>query len=129
MPSHGPADPGHTRGFRLAAARGHPGCVKRPHCRAEGVGPERRAGGCFGVGRIRRDHARPCAHHGKGIETPILRCDKSRRVTRHVPFFATPADDGYHCTFSRPASSPEALTSGFTVAHWVGEALSLTTGL
>src|SRR6185295_20090363 len=27
------------------------------------------------------------------------------------------------------ASSAEALTSGFTLSHWVGEALSLTTGL
>ena len=28
-----------------------------PHCLAEGVGQERRAGGCYGAGRIRRDHA------------------------------------------------------------------------
>ena len=31
----GPASPGHRRGFRLGATRGHPGCVQHPHCPAE----------------------------------------------------------------------------------------------
>src|SRR3979490_2521781 len=57
MPDPGLAGPVHRRGFREATTPGHRGCVECPHCRAEGVGQERRAGGRYGAGRFGRDHA------------------------------------------------------------------------
>src|ERR1700756_878946 len=89
MPGPGLAGPGHRRGFRAATTPGHRGCVECPDCLAEGVGQERRAGGCYGAGRIRRDHAQ--TYFELSPPPPAIAPTRSAKTPRPITMPVPPA--------------------------------------
>src|ERR1700751_954948 len=118
MPGPGLAGPGHRRGFPAATTPGHRGCVECPDCLAEGVGQERRAGGCYGAGRIRRDHAQTYFELSPPHPTiaPTRSAKTPRPITMPVPpaFITVPvalddlwaADTRTNATRDHPAGTP-----------------------